>query len=579
VRLPGTYYSRGMDSARPRIVRRRPRRGSVERPINVRLVRGASLVLVLPVLILGFTIARPGPVPTARVAPTFDAATATRLTRDLARDYPTRVPGSRVAIRASVWYRDQIALYGLPIRVQRFDEDIPGIGRTTLQNLITVVEGQSTEAIAFVAHRDNVLGTSGANDNASGTAALIELARAYAPGAGGAEGVRPLHTLVFVSADAGAYGGAGVRRFLRLAPEARTIVAAVVLDGLAGAAAPRIEVGGPGGRSPTPALVRTVGARLDAATARAIRGPGLLEQLTGLGLRFGYGEQSDFLARGIPAVRIGNAGDGMPAPSTDELGSVRPATVAFMGSAAEATLASLDQSVGLQRSTRGFLFIGTSAVRGWSLQLLLLALLIPFTAGVADLAVRLRRRGTAIRPALNALRRRFGFWLYAAAAVFFSSLAGVFSSGDGPVSTSDPSIRSWPAGGLVVLGVALLLGWLVARMRLLPGHRGEPEADLAGQVAALLAVAASAVVVALANPYAILFVVPSLAAWLWLPQLLSGEHDQLDLGGRSLLYAVSLATTGTVPWLQTLGFLLWLAAAAQLGAIEAGRYGPARPNR
>ncbi|MBM3678591.1 MAG: Zn-dependent exopeptidase M28, partial [Actinobacteria bacterium] len=310
-----------MESARPRIVRRRPRRGSIERPINLRLVRSASLALVVPVLLVGFTIARPGPLPPSATPSAFDAASATLLAQTLARDKPARVPGSATALAAGLWYREQLALYALPTSTDRWRETIRGLGTVQLQNVVTVIEGQSAAAIAVVAHRDSGAGTNGANDNASGTAALIELARAYAPTSSGSAGVRPLHTLVFLSTDAAAFGGAGIRRFLA-SPIARDVIAAVVLDGIGGSARPAIRVGGIGGRSPAPSLVRTVASRIDGAVPMGARSPGLLEQVVGLGLGFGYGEQAVLLGSGISAVRIGNSSDGEGAPGADPTSAI-----------------------------------------------------------------------------------------------------------------------------------------------------------------------------------------------------------------------------------------------------------------
>ena len=47
-----------------------------------------------------------------------------------------------------------------------------------LTNLVAVVRGVSHRKIVITAHRDNSGEGRGANDNASGTAALVELARA-----------------------------------------------------------------------------------------------------------------------------------------------------------------------------------------------------------------------------------------------------------------------------------------------------------------------------------------------------------------------------------------------------------------
>ena len=60
---PGSYYSPGMTATPRPVRRRRPRRGSLERPVNGRLYRSAFLVLSLPLLILAFSVTRPAPLP------------------------------------------------------------------------------------------------------------------------------------------------------------------------------------------------------------------------------------------------------------------------------------------------------------------------------------------------------------------------------------------------------------------------------------------------------------------------------------------------------------------------------------
>jgi len=74
--------------------RTRPRRGSIERPINARMVRGTWLLVALPLLLAAFTVGRPQPLPPPALPPAFDAVTAEQLARELARDYPDRSPGS-----------------------------------------------------------------------------------------------------------------------------------------------------------------------------------------------------------------------------------------------------------------------------------------------------------------------------------------------------------------------------------------------------------------------------------------------------------------------------------------------------
>jgi hypothetical protein len=140
-----------------------------------------------------------------------------------------------------------------------------------------------------------------------------------------------------------------------------------------------------------------------------------------------------------------------------------------------------------------------------------------------------------------------------------------------------------------------VLGWLAARRRLVPTARPTPAERLAGYTAALTWLAAVAIVVALVKPFALVFVLPSLYAWLWLPLrtqtwsrvgiYLAGLVGPLaglfllarDLGlgiFDTLLYLTGLATVGYIPLSAVVLALAWIAAASQLAALAFGRYAP-----
>src|SRR5712691_9658747 len=88
------YYSPAMEAARPRGRRRRARRGTVDSPLNVRLVRVGSLVVAPALLALLFSISTTGTLPKPVLAPLFDADAAATLATQLATEYPSRVPGT-----------------------------------------------------------------------------------------------------------------------------------------------------------------------------------------------------------------------------------------------------------------------------------------------------------------------------------------------------------------------------------------------------------------------------------------------------------------------------------------------------
>ena len=97
---------------RARAPHARPRRGSVERPINARLVRGTWLFVALPLLLAAFTVGRPQPLPAPTLPAAFDGTTAEQLARELARNYPDRAPGSAGSLGAADWVSDELTLYG-----------------------------------------------------------------------------------------------------------------------------------------------------------------------------------------------------------------------------------------------------------------------------------------------------------------------------------------------------------------------------------------------------------------------------------------------------------------------------------
>ena len=194
----------------PRAARRRRPAADLDRPINARLYRislGAALLLALAV---SFTVTRPKPLP-APPLPAFDGSSATALATRLATQYPDREPGTPAAQRAADWVQRTLEGYGYTVRRDRFEATIPGRGRVPMENLIAIAHGRTGRAIIVSANRDDTGDGPGADVNASGTGALLELARLYgnAPDTAGGGALKPTHTLIFLSTDGGAFGSLG----------------------------------------------------------------------------------------------------------------------------------------------------------------------------------------------------------------------------------------------------------------------------------------------------------------------------------------------------------------------------------
>src|ERR687896_1496151 len=248
--------------------RRRPRPGSLERPINGRMYRGTWLLVGIPLLIAAFTVARPAPLRPPALPPAFEVDNATADARAFAQEFPDRFPGSPGGREAATRIAQRFEELALPTQIDRFHVEIPGEGRRELQNVIARRPGRSNQAIVVMAHRDNTGAGPGANDNASGTAALLELARTFAAPAAPPRPPDPNHTIVFLSTDGGSFGAHGADQFARSRRWRDRVVAVVNLDAIAGSGRPRLEIAGDRSRRPAPALVRTAATRILEQTGR-----------------------------------------------------------------------------------------------------------------------------------------------------------------------------------------------------------------------------------------------------------------------------------------------------------------------
>jgi hypothetical protein len=585
-----------MEAARPGGRRRRPRRGTVERPLNARLVRVAFVVVAPAFLALLFSISTTGTLPPPNLEPLFDSAAAASLASQLTTEHPSRVPGTLEDESAARWYEETIASFGFTTEEDLWREEIADLGTVELRNLVTVVPGGSDEVIVVVAHRDNAGADRSFGDNASGTAALIELARGFAPQET-APAPRPRRTLVLVSTDGGAYGGAGAARFVATSPYADKAIAAIVLDGVGGQGRPRIAIAGDRPRSPAPALVRTAVVRVREQTGITPALPSVPTQLVDLGIPFAAGEQGRFLAEGIASITLTTSersDPGVPVGDPNAALSVR--RLGELGRATEALVGSIDAYVGAAFRTPDSVFFRDRVASGWAARLTLVVATVPFALGVLDLLVRARSRRLPLAPAVRALRARLLLWLFAGLLLWIGMTAGVFPAGAAlPPPPYADSVADWPVAGTLLLVVALMAGWLVGRRRLVPASHPTAEDRLAGFAVALTWLAGVAFVVGLASPYALVFVLPSLYAWLWLPlqtalwtriglyvlglagpvgALLFLAHE-LDLSvPDTALYVTGLASVGYISLFSVLLVLAWGASAAQLAALALGRYAP-----
>jgi len=563
------------------------------------MYRGTWLLLGVPLLIAAFSVTRPEPLPAPLVPPTFDGTAALTLTEELARTYPVRTPGSTGAAGAARWVSERFRDYGFDVQTESFLQRVAGLGTVRLRNLRAVVAGRSPEVILVTAHRDGSREGPGANDNASGTAALIELARAYAPGptARGAQG-GPLHTLVFLSTDGGAYGALGAAHFADQAAYGDRIAAVLSLDALAGRGRGRLEFRGDTARGASASLVQTASDRVLEQTGERVRRPGTLSQLLDLGFPFSLREQAPFVSAGVPAVTLTTSGDRPPGAFDDSVPQLARGRLDELGRSAQSLVQSLDSGFDLAPGPASYLYLGERVVPGWAVRLVLVAALLPFLAAAVDLFARCRRRRIALAPAVRSLLSRFAFWLVLGGLFGGFWLLGAWpgSSSGRPLALETAAAGDWPALALGALGLLSALAWLLARERLIPRRPVVSSEELAGYTVALLALGVLALVVVTVNAYALAVLLPALHTWLWLPQARGGSAwtrmvllvvgffgpllflvsfaTRYELGLDAPWYLLTLVSVGYVSPLALLLLLAWAAPTAQLIALAAHRYAP-----
>jgi hypothetical protein len=577
--------------------RSRHRRGSLERPISGRIYRAAWLVVAVPLLVAAFSVGQPVALQQPRLPPSFDRTTAVQFTTELARDFPDRRPGSSGAAGATDWVSARLRDYDFTVERQEFDADVPGLGTHHFVNLIATAPAtsaanvpRSQDVIAVVAHRDNIGGSPGADYNASGTGALLELARDLGSAA-------LSHTIVLVSTDGDVYGSLGSAEFARDWALRNRLAAVINLDAIGGAGAPHLPFTGDTPRTPASTLLATAEASVQAQGQATPQRPNALSQLIDLAFPFSLYGQSPFIAQGAPAVTLGTAGARTPDARGDTIVALDQEHLDELGKSAQALLGSLDAAADVASGTESYVWTGNRLVRGWTIEFVLLGCLLPFLAATVDLFARCRRRHIALRPALRSLFSRFGLWTWIGALFLLFSFTGIFPNGEPrPIAPSSAVAGDWPVVAIGVFAGLVALGWLVTRPRLVPTGPVARTDELGGHLAAMLALGIVALVVAAQNPFALIFILPSLHAWLWLPHasergraaalgayaigfagpllLLGSFAFRYGFGLDALWYLVGLTSVGFVPVALVLSALAWGAGAAQVGAVAAGRYAP-----
>ena len=164
---------------------------------------------------------------------------------------------------------------------------------------------------------------------------------------------------------------------------------------------------------PSTGLLATAAARVLEQGRDVAQRPSALRQLLDLAFPFSFYEQAPFLGQGISAVTLTSAGDRPPSPVGDTPGQLKIHAARFghIGRASQQLLASLDEGLELAQGTSSYVYFGARIVRGWAIEIVLVAALLPFLTAVVDLFALTRRRRMQLMPAVLSMRSRVLFWL------------------------------------------------------------------------------------------------------------------------------------------------------------------------
>jgi len=472
-------------------------------------VYGSSLAVAAVVAVVAlFTLQSPQTPPLSRESVSFDGARAMEDVRTIATEFPHRVAGSEQDGRFTLWLVAELEEIGLEASIESFPAERSGqdVG---LQNVYAFDEGTARGTIALVANRDILRSaTQGANDNATGVATLLELARVFSL-------TSHRHRLLFLWTDGDARGGLGAANFVAR-HEVDDLLAVIAVRAVApdGATALRVDGWSDAPRLAPPWLwlLTAPAARTSGAPLAELPGP--FEQALRLAAPLAGGLQAPFVAAGTPAVSLTAIGPELP-PAADTLDTVSGLTLARVGAAVQTMVMTVDAAKLPPDRSGGTTFLTRHrTLPGRSLALLLLALFVPLLTVTLDLYAQCRRARLSVRPAWVRAALAAVPWLVLLGLVYLSNLVGLLPGGPGGVLSPQTDLVAEPRYLRVALLAAAfaLVTVYAAGVERRVGRRLPADARTLTLVAhtALLLVAAG---FALLNPYSLLLLLPAALLW------------------------------------------------------------------
>ncbi|MDX6586628.1 MAG: hypothetical protein QOI31_1101 [Solirubrobacterales bacterium] len=466
---------------------------------DLRLYRLAFIPALAALVVLAFSLRGvPSPVEPPPGTLEFDAASAAKSTRDVLAVGGSRAPGSEEdnAVADLVAERFGSVVTG-SLGEQTVKATIDG-EETELRNVLLTLPGESDHAIVVIAGRDTREGE-GAPSSAAATGVLLELMNQLSVAGRN-------RTLILASTSAASAEGQGARELIEALPGRNTVDAVIVISqpGFDEPFTPHLVMAG-GLNGPPVGLAQTAAEIL---RDRANLSPGMISmpaQIARYAIPAAAGEQAGLIEDGLDAVTLSSAGE-LPLPASEN-GRERldTETLARMGPALLALVSALDASTSAPASGPGnFLWTGDNLLPGWSVGLVVLALLLPPLAVAASVLARAVRDGGHIGRAFS---WAIEWWLPALVVclgIYGLAVLDVIPSSGIPYDPSRFGFGASEAIGLILLVAFAAWLWWVLHLRRIPS----PPGPLGGGAAAGLTAVAASIVVWLANPYLALLLVP-----------------------------------------------------------------------
>jgi len=438
----------------------------------------------------------------------FDGDQAALDLRTIVEDFPQRVAGTDPDNRMALWVVQQFKQAGLETHIDSFPATVNGKD-VALQNIWAVSRGSAKGTILVIANRDIApTATQGANDNASGVAALLALARSFTVTAHD-------HSIIFLCTSGDSFGALGAGRFAQ-DHQTDDLWAVIALREVATKDPTGIGLDGwspaPKAAPPWLWLLSAPAARVNANLEAQL--PTVLAQVVRLAVPTSSGSQGPFVARGVPGITVSAAGDTTP-PQSDTIDTVSKETLTKVGSAVQAMIMSIDGMTSPGARSGGTIFLTRSrTLPGGSLALILIALLAPLLAVTVDLFAHCQRARIALRPAAVRACLHLAPWLVLLVIIYLANMLGQLPKSPGAVIPPDSHVAANPRYLRVIILVALLVlayGYAVAVERRLERRVStDPRATIFMAHGILVLIALLALLV---NPYSVLLVAPAAILW------------------------------------------------------------------